>query len=98
MPFDGGCMDKRIWNDDKHKNPTFVNVRPLTREEILTLSYGDHPTVILNNGRLGRVKINGKVRTWKRDAERIEVPVKYGMYECATLTGAELERFVKVED
>lgn len=27
-----------------------------------------------------RVKVNGAVRTWKRDANRIEVPVKYGMY------------------
>jgi hypothetical protein len=32
-----------------------------------------------------QVKVNGAVRTWKRDANRIEVPFKYGMYEYGTL-------------
>ena len=31
------------------------------------------------------VKVNGAVRTWKRDANRIEVPCKYGLYEYFTL-------------
>jgi hypothetical protein len=31
-----------------------------------------------------RAKLNGRVRTWKRDANRVEIPVKYGMYEYAT--------------
>jgi len=28
-----------------------------------------------------RAKVNGQVRRWKRDRSRIEVPLKYGMYE-----------------
>jgi hypothetical protein len=27
------------------------------------------------------VKINGMPKTWKRNPERVEVPLKYGMYE-----------------
>ena len=80
---------------DRKKNPDMVTVRPMTRDEILALGYGDHPAVILRSGKLGAVKINGAIRTWKRDPERIEVPLKYGMYEYATFDMREsLERFV----
>lgn len=41
-------------------------------------------------GNARRVKVNGKVRTWKRDATRIEVPCKYGMYEYFTLTARDI--------
>ena len=27
------------------------------------------------------IKINGAVKTWKRDTSRVEVPLKYGLYE-----------------
>ena len=30
-------------------------------------------------------RVSGCVRTWKRDVNRVEVPVKYGMYEHAVL-------------
>ena len=36
------------------------------------------------------VKVNGRVRTWKRDATRVEVPFKYGLYEYGTLTAGDL--------
>lgn len=36
-------------------------------------------------------KINGKVRTWKRDASRVEVPLKYGLYEYVTFTTSDIE-------
>jgi hypothetical protein len=82
---------------DRKVNPTHIEVRPMTRDEVMALRYGSHPSVILNNGRLGTVKINGAVRTWKRDANRVEIPVKYGMYECATLDLSEaLRRFVVI--
>lgn len=83
---------------DKKKSPTPVRVRMMTREEILALSYGDHPAVLLNDGRLGECKVNGRVRTWKRDPERVEVPLKYGMYEFATFSLRDaLTRFVVIE-
>jgi hypothetical protein len=67
---------------DTRKVPAIVKVRDLTREEALALS--GHAEFIANDGKLRRIKINGAVRTWKRDPSRIEVPCKYGLYEYAT--------------
>lgn len=33
-----------------------------------------------------RLKVNGKVKTWKRDVDRLRVPLKYGLYEHGYLT------------
>jgi hypothetical protein len=80
---------------DKKKKPTPVVVRSMTRDEIMALGYNSHPAVILNNGRLGSCKVNGAIRTWKREPDRIEVPIKYGIYEFATFGLSEaLRRFV----
>ncbi len=81
---------KRI--DHYTKKP--VTVELLTLDEIKALRYGDHAKIIGNRGDILNVKINGKVRTWKRDAARFEVPVKYGMYEYDTVTC--LTRLVKI--
>lgn len=84
---------------DRKKHPTPILVRPMTRAEIMALSYGDHPSVLLNDGRLGECKINGAIKTWARDPDCVEIPVKYGMYECARFSLAEaLARFVVRED
>lgn len=86
---------KLALQSDKRKNPALIEYRAMTREEVLALRYGDHPEVLLNNGRVGVAKVNGAVRTWKRNPSRIEVPVKYGMYEFATLDLEQaLARFV----
>ena len=84
---------------DRKVKPTPINVRSMTRAEIMTLGYGDHPAVLLNNGRLGECKINGAIRTWKREPDRIEIPIKYGMYEFATFNlDQALARFVVREE
>lgn len=44
------------------------------------------------DGSARQCKVNGKVRTWKRDPNRIEVPVKYGLYEYGTFTADDLNR------
>lgn len=41
-------------------------------------------------GNARTVKVNGKVRTWKRDPNRIEVPYKYGLYEYGVLTASDI--------
>ena len=80
---------------DRKKTPTPISVRPMTVAEIVALRPGSHPDVILNNGRLGTVKINGEIKVKVRDPDHPEIPVKYGMYECARLSLAEaLDRFV----
>lgn len=58
--------------------------RPMTLEEGKLLGYGDHIWFLSNDGSARQVKVNGAVKRWKREPDRIEVPVKYGMYEYAT--------------
>jgi hypothetical protein len=41
-----------------------------------------------------QAKVNGVVRTWKRDANRVEVPLKYGMYEYVTLEARDISRIL----
>lgn len=80
---------------DRKKKPTPVQVRTLMRKEVMALLPGVRVGCILNDGRLGDVRINGRIRTWKTDADRVEVPVKYGMYEAATFSLKEaMTRFV----
>ena len=65
-----------------------------TAEMVKHCSAKSHIWFRSNDGRAWQCKINGAVRTWKRDAERIEVPVKYGMYEYATFTQYDRERIL----
>lgn len=39
--------------------------------------------------------INGKVKTWKRDPSRIEIPVKHGLYVYGTIVTGDLIHFEK---
>lgn len=84
---------------DRKKQPDVLRFRTLTRDEVFALRSGDVRLCLLNSGRVGSVKINGAVRTWKRDRNRVEVPVKYGMYEYAVfdLTAALEKLLVQVE-
>ena len=47
-----------------------------------------------NDGTARQCKINGAVRTWKRDADRIEIPIKYGMYEYGIFTQHDIGRIL----
>lgn len=86
---------KLALNSDRKKNPTLREYREMTAQEIRALTYGDHPLVILRNGRVGTVKVNGAVKTWVTRPDEFEIPVKYGMYECARLSASEaVGRFV----
>lgn len=43
-------------------------------------------------------KVNGRVRRWKTDPGRIEIPLKYGLYEYATFTARDIHRILKPVD
>lgn len=45
-----------------------------------------------SSGDAKQVRRNGNIKRWKRDANRVEIPVKYGLYECLRLTEADLDR------
>jgi hypothetical protein len=40
-----------------------------------------------------RYRINGQIKTWKRNPEKIQVPLKRGLYEFGYLTEDNLHRF-----
>lgn len=40
-----------------------------------------------------RYKVNGAPKTWKRQPERVQVPLKRGLYEFTYLTELELDQF-----
>ncbi len=64
----------------------------LTRGEMETLTYGQvlhHVTHRNSDGTPERWRVVGKVKTWARDPDRIEVPVKYGLKGWDRLTGFE---------
>ena len=66
------------------KDKTVKKFRRITFEEAKALV--NHCYILDRNGNYRQVKINGKVKTWRRDPNRIEIPCKYGMYEYFTLT------------
>ena len=66
---------------DRRKVPAKHPFRRMTKAEVLALSAGQRVRFLSTDGSCRELTINGRVRTWKRDPERVEVPVKYGLYE-----------------
>lgn len=64
--------------------------RTMTAEEAKSLSSSSRVWAKSNNGEAIRVKVNGAPKTWKRQPERVEVPVKFGLYECARVSPEQL--------
>jgi hypothetical protein len=60
----------------------------ITRDDAITLGmFGGelHHVSLTQGGRKPvplRVRVNGKCKTWKRDAQRWNLPVKHGLREC----------------
>lgn len=72
----------------KYRNPKSV------QEMIDHCSKHSHITFLSTDGTARTAKVNGAVRTWKRDANRVEVPVKYGMYEYGTFYASDIGRIL----
>jgi hypothetical protein len=64
--------------------------RPVTISEVLTWYVGQHFWIIGREGKVFEVRTSGRVKTWKRDPERVEVPFKYGMYENGRITSDDI--------
>ncbi len=79
-------MKTRNVRDGYDKNGSWLGVRTMTVEEAKLLQSGSHALVVANDGTARRVKVNGKPRTWKRNPGRVEVPIKYGLYEHGVAT------------
>ena len=65
----------------------------LSLDDAKKLTYGTilfHVTNINADGSPQRWRVNGKVKTWKRSPDRIQVPLKQGMYGFDYLTEEDL--------
>lgn len=51
-----------------------------------------------SDGSPQRWRVNGTVKTWKRDASRVRVPLKHGLYAYGELTERNLGQFELTED
>lgn len=85
---------------DRRQFKQMIVCRRMTLDEIKVLTPGQRVDFISTNGTLRQCTINGRIQRWVREPDRIEVPVKYGLYETARLKTAEaLSVFVvRVDD
>lgn len=61
----------------------------ITIAEAKKLSYRDtiyHVSLKGSDKQPIRARINGKLKTWKREPERFQLPVKHGLYTCFYIT------------
>jgi hypothetical protein len=65
---------------------TLAQAEPITRDNIDTLLDAGQLEVLMSSGSWWRIRRNGATRRWKRDASRIYVPYKAGMYTYGAIT------------
>jgi hypothetical protein len=81
---------------DRRKHPKVIDIKLMPLSKVLALTPGSHVSFIATDGKLRTAKVNGCVKRWKRNPERFELPLKYGMYECTRFTNDDLHRLVEV--
>ena len=72
----------------------------MTLSEVKALKHGDivhHSEVKNADGTPARGRCNGKVKTWKRDPSRVQVPMKHGLYDCFYITEQNMADFELAE-
>jgi len=67
----------------------------ITKEIALTLKHGQYLYHI--NNLAGRVRVNGKVKTWKTRPNDFKIPVKRGLYEYGYISNIETEHNNHIE-
>lgn len=65
----------------------------ITLQQAKALKRGDilHEVTITSTGKPIRWRVIGKVQTWKRNPNRVRVPLKHGFYTYYQLTEGELQ-------
>lgn len=74
--------------------------KPITFEEAKELKVGTilyHTKHRNRDGSAQKWKVNGKVKTWKRNPDKIQIPVKHGMYSFGYIYQDDLH-LVSLED
>jgi len=73
----------------------------ITLQQAKALQRGDtlyHVTNRNADGSPQRWKVNGMVRTWVRSPGRVQIPLKYGLYNYCYLTGEDLNLVCLTEE
>ena len=73
----------------------------MTIKQAKNLTFGQvifDSTLQNKDGTPARYKVNGKVKIWKRDLNRIQIPLKRGLYEYDYLTENNIEYFHLTEE
>lgn len=58
-----------------------IALRPIILEEAKGLRYGDDVYMLDDYGQAAQVRVASKIKRWKRDPDRVEFFVKYGLYD-----------------
>lgn len=73
----------------------------ITLQQAKQLTYGDliysNHFTMSDNCTPKRWRVNGEVKRWKRDPDRIQIPVKHGLYDHAYLCHGEIANRVYID-
>jgi hypothetical protein len=72
----------------------------LTLTQAKALTYRDTVYSLRSYNKQGdphKVRINGAVKTWKRDPSRVQVPYKHGLYTFGYITDSDLHEWTLSE-
>lgn len=58
-----------------------IALRPITLDEAKRLRYGDQVYMLDDYGQAAPVRVVSMIKRWKRDPDRIEFSVKFGLYD-----------------
>ena len=76
-------------------------MHPITIDEAKSLTVGTilyHTQAKDSKGNPQKWRVFGKPQTWKRDTNRVSVPLKHGLYTHSTLTEKNLYYFSLTEE
>ena len=76
-------------------------MKTLTLEQAKELKHGQivfHTNHKNSDGSAQRWRVNGKVKTWKRNPEKVQIPVKFGLYRYDYITENELHLISLTEE
>ena len=73
----------------------------MTREQLAALPHGatlHHKTLKNSDGSPLRARVNGVLRTWKRDPSRFQLPMKHGLKQCFYITAENANEWRPADD
>jgi translation initiation factor IF-1 len=79
---------------DRRKHAPLIKVRRMSLDEVKALQPGDHVEFESATGVLRVARVSGQVKRWVREPDRIEVPIKYGLYESCRLDNSNYQMLV----